>query len=287
MQSDKRILVLGNGQLGRALRARRPTRNTVLLPRLFVDVAQLDRLTTVLAALRPQIVINAVAYNAVNRAEQEAELAHLVNHQAVARLVEYCQCETATLIHYGTNYVFDGRASLPYSEWEKPNPLTVYGQSKWAGEEEVLQSRTGYVLRTSSVWSLLPDSHNFANWVRGRLKEESALEIDHAQQLSFTHVETLVVATQLILHGLLRQQPPEVGLYHVADAGHGTWYDFARELAVRWGYSPERIRPVTRADQVPRPKFAVLNTEKWRRTFQLDSRSWRQVMKEQLHDPVK
>ena len=252
------LLILGrDGQLGWALERRAAgLGNVVALGRAGLDLSDLDAIATRIAAIRPDVVLNAAAYTAVDRAEQERELAFRVNAEAPGVLAAACAAHGAALIHYSTDYVFDGRKTEPYVETDPTGPISVYGASKLAGEQAVLASGcAALVLRTSWVYG--DHGGNFAKTMLRLATERDALRVVADQRGTPTWAGRLAdlsctLAAQAAqagdVHDWFAQRR---GVYHASAAGETTWAEYARcvlETAAALPGWTGRLR--VRADQV-------------------------------------
>ena len=263
------ILVTGaQGQLGPVLadklRAHGEVRAT---SRNELDLAQPDSIVAVLREMRPAIIVNAAAYTAVDRAEEDRESAYAVNAVAPGVLAEEAKRLGALLVHFSTDYVFDGAGRTPYPEDAPTAPLNVYGASKLAGEQAILATGVhALVFRTSWVYGAR--GANFLLTIRRLAAERDELSIvaDQVGVPNWTH--TLANAVARVLASGAAYAVARSGVYHLASAGEASWYDFAR--AIVGDASRTRVVPITTA-QFPRPArrpaYAVLDTTKFQRVF--------------------
>lgn len=287
-----KVLVCGaGGQLGQMLCATAPG-HVQLEARTSaqLDVSDLGEVVREVAALRPEVIINAAAYTAVDRAEQEPEHAHAVNARGPAHLAQAALQCGARLIHVSTDYVFDGTTARPYRPLDACHPLGVYGASKRAGEEAVLGlASQGLIVRTS--WLYAAQGNNFVHTMLRLMRERSELGVVADQIGSPTWAGTLAAALWAAV-----QQPQLHGVYHWADLGVASWYDFAvaiQEEALALGLLPRAI-PIhpLRSEDYPtparRPAYSVLDTADARRDFGMAGIHWRAalrtMLKELTHD---
>jgi len=241
------ILLLGaGGQLGRALAAALPALGTLTaLDRSQANLADLDALPGVVRRHRPDLLVNAAAYTAVDRAEREPQAAQRVNAEAVAVLAAEARRAGALLLHYSTDYVFDGAKPAPYVESDAAHPLNAYGRSKLAGERAVLDSGCrALVLRLSWVYSADPQARNFVNAVLAQACTRDTLDMVADQVGAPTSAARIAAvsaqAAQACLAGRLAP-----GLYHLSAAGSVDRHTLARHIvarALRNGW-PLRLRP--------------------------------------------
>lgn len=250
-----------------------------------VDLSRPQTLREAVATVRPAVVINAAAYTAVDRAEEEEALAMTVNATAPGVLAEACRAVGAVLVHYSTDYVFDGSKGVPLSEDDAPNPLNVYGRSKLVGEQAVAGAGATYlVLRTSWVYGLR--GRNFLLSMRRLAAERDSLRIVDDQLGSPTWARMIAQATALLLaRGLVAPDwlAARSGLYHLSAAGQTSWFGFARrifELAPPGGRQHPhglQLDPITSTDYptpAARPRYSVLDNRRLRETFGLALPDW-------------
>jgi dTDP-4-dehydrorhamnose reductase len=272
-----RILLTGAaGQLGFELaRALAPHGELHAVDRSAVDVGDPAALSAAVRRTQPQLIVNAAAYTAVDRAETEIEAANAVNAIAPAVLADEAKRAGALLVHYSTDYVFDGASAMPYTEGAATGPLNVYGQSKLAGERAVLASgAAAVVLRTSWVYGLR--GSNFLLTMR-RLavtREELRVVADQFGVPNWTRV--LADATASIVGQGLSSLAERAGLYHLSCKGCTTWYEFAS--AIIGPAARPRVVPITTAEYptpARRPRYAVLDASKFENAFGLTLPDWR------------
>ncbi len=280
----KMVLLGKNGQLGHELeRALRPLGQVTALGRDDADMGNLAQLETAVGRHRPEVIINAAAYTAVDRAEDDETTAFRINADAVEVLGEYARRHGALLVHYSTDYVFDGEQSAPYRETDATNPQSVYGRSKRAGEKAIEHSGCrALMFRTSWVYS----SHgaNFIKTVLRLAHERDTLNVvaDQYGAPASAELIALVTARAIAAHdrGVL---PP--GLYHLTAAGETTWHGLAcrvvtraRENGAMLKLNAEAIRPIpTEAYPLPakRPKNSRLDTSALSRALDMSFPDWK------------
>ena len=301
-----RILLLGaQGQLGHALAQALPVMGEVLvLGRQQADLAQTDALRVLLDQHQPQLIVNAAAYTAVDKAEQEPDLAHAINAQAPAVLAQWAAAHGAVLVHYSTDYVFDGRSPRPYTEADAPAPLSVYGQSKWAGERAV-QAAAGRHLVFRTSWVVGAHGGNFLKTMLRLGAERDSLRVVADQHGAPTSTDLIAHTTVQVLQQMRApalaantkgetSQPPNApwapaddprwGLYHLAAAGETTWHAYAchvmdRATTLGWPMraSAQRIEAIA-TDQyplpAPRPANSRLNTQRLQSRFGVKLPDW-------------
>ena len=225
----KKILVTGaNGQLGSEIKMLAP--NYPHFNFIFTDIDDfpLDQLAVIQTnfnKLQPDIVINCAAYTAVDKAEQDTVLADAINHLAIATLANLCNESGAKLIHISTDYVFDGTSPIAYTEEDKPNPKSVYGLTKLAGETACLKNcPESIIIRTAWVYSEF--GNNFVKTMLRLMSEKDTLNVVNDQVGSPTYAADLA---QVILT-ILDSTKWVSGMYHYSNAGEISWFDFAQDI---------------------------------------------------------
>lgn len=281
---DPTILLIGaNGQLGRELAAALPAcGNVVACDRSMLDLADAVMIANVVRDIAPQWVVNAAAYTAVDRAESEPELAFAINGRAPGILAREARRAGAVLIHYSTDYVFDGTRMTPYDETVTPNPLNVYGASKLAGERAIASTGApALTLRTSWVYSR--HGRNFLTTMQGLAAERDELRVV-ADQTGVPNWSRSLAATTATLVGRGTEYVAErAGLYHLSAGGHATWYEFA--CAILADAPRVRVTPIRTADYTApalRPAYGVLDTTRFARTFGFALPHWQTSLQECL-----
>ena len=274
------ILVIGaHGQLGFELSRLLPAHGEVTaLDRSQLDLADADAIRATLRSHRPALIVNAAAYTAVDKAEQEREAAEIINARAPGILAEEAKKLDALLVHYSTDYVFDGAAAEPYTEDAPTNPLSVYGVSKLSGEQAIAASGCRYlVLRTSWVYGLR--GHNFLLTIRRLAREREELRIV-ADQLGVPNwSRALAEATSALVGRGVSALRERTGLYHLSARGSTSWFEFAR--AIIGPVNKPRVLPIATAEYpttARRPAYAVLDTGKLERVFGLTLSDWREAL---------
>lgn len=259
-----RWLVTGaGGQLGRDLVAvlgEQGERDVLALDRAQLDIADPGAVRSTLGSERPDVVLNAAAYTAVDAAEADEATAYAVNAQAPAWLAACTAQSGARLVHVSTDYVFDGAATQPYAEDAPPAPRTAYGRTKRAGEEAVLAlDPRAYVVRTAWVYGA-----GGGNFVRTMLRlagERDVLTVVRDQVGAPTWSRDL--AEGLVA---LARSGAEPGIYHCTNGGQASWFEFAQAIFAESGLDPARVHPVTSQQFVrpaPRPTYSVLSDRRW------------------------
>lgn len=281
------ILITGrNGQVGRALMRALPAHADVIaVGRDECDLTYPAGITSYLEELRPDLIINPAAYTAVDKAETERDLAMKVNAGAPAALAAVAAELGVPIIHYSTDYVFDGNKDGFYRESDLPNPLSVYGASKLAGEEAVrLRQPKHVILRVSWVFSA--DGRNFLKTILRLARDRDKLSIVSDQQGAPSSADMIAAATVKVVDRLLSEADPEYGTYHLAAEGETSWHGYAQHIvaeAARIGVplmvTPDLVLPISSADYptaAARPRNSRLDTEKFRTEFDYTPANWRE-----------
>jgi len=287
-----KVLVTGaNGQLGYALQKTSrelPVEHRlelIALTRAELDLAQPEKISGVLNRVQPDIVINAAAYTAVDKAESEPALAQKINADAVKEMAIWCQRENKILIQVSTDFVFDGKKSSPYTPDDETAPLGVYGKTKQQGELFALaECENCYVVRTGWVYG--EHGANFVKTILRLAKERDSLGIVADQVGTPTYVIHLAhMLWQLVL------QKPSQKMWHFSDAGVASWYDFAIaivEEANANGLLTQQpvVKPIATADYptpAHRPEFSVLNKKQTWDSLAVDPIHWRVALIKMLN----
>ncbi len=276
-----RLLLFGcEGQVGRALAALEWAGHEVrAFSRTAADIAT-ERAAGLIEQVRPAVVINAAAYTSVEGAERAPDAAHAVNAQAVAQLAAACARVGAWLVHYSTDYVFDGEKAAPYVEGDTPHPLNAYGESKLAGEQAIAQSGCRHlILRTSWVYSR--EGENFINKILARARAGAALSVVNDQFGAPTWAHALALATQAAL-GTINERGSGAaalcGLYHLTAAGRCSWHTLAEEV-LRLQKLAVPVRAVSAAQfasAARRPGNSCLDSTKFAAAFGYRIGDWRE-----------
>lgn len=289
MTTPKKILLLGkNGQLGTELqRSLAPLGELIALEREAThyycgDLANLTGIAQTLKKLAPDIIVNAAAYTAVDAAESDSEQAHLINATAVALLAEHARKHQALLVHYSSDYVFNGSGTTPWRESDTPDPINAYGKSKLAGETAIAESGCQYLLfRTSWVYSAR--HNNFASTILRRAREHKDLRVVTDQYGAPTSAELIAQVTTTAIKAALKQ-PELTGLYHLTAKGEVNWYGYAahilayaENMGIPLKTTSKTIQPVTSdgyRTPAQRPKNSRLDTHKLEAAFAIQLPEW-------------
>ena len=285
--SAQRILISGcDGQVGWELQRALPRLGEVIaVNRTQMDLVTPNAIRACVRANRPTLIVNAAAYTAVDRAESEPEAAQAVNATAVAVLAEEARQIGAAMIHYSTDYVFDGSQPAPYVESDATHPLSVYGKTKLAGEEALAGAGIPYLtLRTSWVYGAR--GRNFLLTILKLAAERPELRIVADQTGAPTAACEIASATATIAERWLAGDPAQrSGLYHLTASGKTTWHGFAEEaLQLRAALRPQessrlaRLTPISTSEYptpAARPKNSQLNCEKLAQIFSVRMKDWK------------
>jgi dTDP-4-dehydrorhamnose reductase len=272
-----RVLLFGaDGQVGTELRRRagKAGAELVSLSRADCDLADAASVSAAIANAPVNAVVNAAAYTAVDKAEGEEALARAINARAPRAMAEACAKRGVALLHFSTDYVFDGDSPRPYVETDRTAPLGVYGRSKREGEEAIIESGADHaILRLSWVFS----AHG-ANFVKTMLRigrEKGAARVVDDQRGRPTFAGDAADAAYLIVRALIAD-PAKAGVYHFAGAETVTWADFADKIFRGAGLAVDVTRIPTSAYPTPakRPKYSVFDTTKFQKTFGVPAPSW-------------
>ncbi len=265
---SRTILVTGaNGQLGNEMRRVAEKGNDRYL---FTDVAELDitdygAISNIVSSESVDVIVNCAAYTNVDKAEDDYELANLLNNRAVGYLAMAAKVSGATLIHISTDYVFDGTAHVPYTEQEPTAPIGVYGKTKLAGERSVIESGCNYIIiRTSWLYSQW--GGNFVKTMQRLTAERESLNVIFDQIGTPTYAGDLADAIGDIIS---TKQLDRSGVYHFSNEGVCSWYDFANLIAQKSGNTCD-ILPIHSSEfpaKVTRPHYSVLDKSKFKSTF--------------------
>ncbi|MGC2111865.1 MAG: dTDP-4-dehydrorhamnose reductase [Candidatus Korobacteraceae bacterium] len=305
-----RILITGaNGQVGWHLqRTLGPLGQVTALTREQLDLSDLDMVTRVIRELQPDILVNAAAYTAVDKAESEPELARTVNADAPARMARELARSRCLLVHYSTDYVFNGEKSGPYEEQDPTAPLSVYGRTKLDGEQLIAESGCPYiVLRTSWVYDIR--GKNFLKTVLRLAGEREALRMVDDQRGAPTWARSIAEATAVILVRSLEQKQRNArwssGVFHLTAAGETSWAGLAQAILEEYDSlrmsvpNPAELGPELRANRIVpikteeyptparRPRNSVLSNALLKAQFGIELPHWRAQLRLAIEDMVR
>ena len=277
----KTILVTGaSGQLGKCLQKLADDEET--MDWLFMDSSEIDitsnrDLNDFFKSKRIDYCVNCAAYTNVEKAEDEQEKAFQINADAIKNLAEICKKNHTVLIHFSTDYVFDGTADTPYSETDPTNPINIYGASKLKGENYIREILSDYfIFRTSWLYSEF--GHNFFRTILNKAREKATLNITTAQTGTPTNANHLA---QLVLR-LIKEKNTNFGLYHFSNLGETTWYGFAEEI-LRVSNNLRKIqlnKDNSYKTIAARPTYSVLDKTKLLEAFKTPLEPWEVALRE-------
>jgi dTDP-4-dehydrorhamnose reductase len=281
-----RVLVFGKtGQVGMGLAAALSRRHdATVVGREAADLAVPRTAVALVRSMRPDAVINAAAYTAVDKAESDPAMANLVNAEAPGMMARAAAEVGALFVQYSTDYVFRGDAQAPYREDDPTDPQSEYGRSKLAGEHAVREANDEHlILRTSWVYS--NDGRNFLNTMLRLAEDNSELRVVDDQLGTPTYARSLSAATVAILDWLTdhpRSRLQAMGTYHVTCSGVASWHGFASEIMRLTGNDQVAVSPIsTREWPTPakRPAFSVLDNSKLMERFGISLASWQEALR--------
>jgi len=284
----RKILLLGkNGQVGWELqRTLAPLGNVIALDQEELDLARVGDIRSTVQELKPNIIVNAAAYTAVDKAESEPDLAVAINGDAPGVMAEEAKKLGALLVHYSTDYVFDGTKDTPYTEEDIPNPLNVYGKTKLAGEQAI-QAVDGNHLIFRTSWVYGNRGQNFFLTMLRLAREREEIRVVDDQIGAPTWCRMIAESTALILaQGINREEgfngyfEKRKGIFHMTAGGQTSWYGFAKHIIDN--ISPEgkkvkRVIPIETKDylyQAERPLYSVLSNHNINGSFRIVQTDW-------------
>jgi dTDP-4-dehydrorhamnose reductase len=277
-----KVLIIGTGLMGTAFKTAYPA--ATIVTRSELDITDIQKITTVLDSVAPDIIINCAAYTAVDQAETDQETANLTNGTAVRYLAQYAAKKHCTLVHFSTDYVFDGSGEKPYLETDKPSPINAYGHSKWLGEIAASEHEKTFIFRIQ--WIYGENGNNFVEAIKKKARLTGHLDVVNDQWGSPTWSQDL--AEKIVI--FLRLTPnntmplPPYGIYHVAAQGHTNWHDFAQEILQQTGIAAT-LTAIPSGDMprpAKRPQNGRLNCSKFAQHAPLPL-AWTDALAHYLH----
>jgi dTDP-4-dehydrorhamnose reductase len=293
-----RLLITGaDGQVGWELRhSLAPLGEVIAMDRNACDLSRLQDLPRIIRETHPDIVVNAAAYTAVDKAEEEEALATIINGAAVGVIAEEARKLDALLIHYSTDYVFDGAKDVPYTEDDTPHPINAYGRSKLAGERAIEQCGGDHlILRTS--WVYATRGRNFLNTVLRLTRERDELRMVADQIGAPTWAREIADATAAIARQA-RQEAEQghfkSGIFNVTAAGATSWFGFAEAIVAQTKLraatqTGPKVHPISSADYpapAARPKNSRLSGDRVRQRFGIALADWKQALARCMQDTI-
>ena len=300
-----KILLTGkNGQLGRELiSSLEPLGDVVALGHQELDLAKPEEIRQAIRAVRPQLIVNAAAYTAVDQAESEEAVARAVNADAPELMAEEAKTIGAALVHYSTDYVFDGSKATPYLETDPTNPINAYGRTKLAGEEAIRNSGVPHLI-FRTAWVYGREGKNFLRTILRLATQREELKIVRDQIGAPTTSQDIALATAEVLsqiHGPkdnVRAFSSVSGTYHMTAGDQTNWYEFAKAILDEaagnatdaWFATATNRQPLIARSVVPitaaeyptpakRPAYSVLSNDRLARTFGIQLADWRAQLK--------
>jgi len=274
------ILVTGShGQLGNELKV--VSKNFYGYDFVFTDIDTLDltdlhQTEEFINTTRPDWIINCAAYNLVDKAESEPEVAMLVNGTAVKNITDVIKGSECRFIHISSDYVYEGTSNVPYNENSLPNPMSAYGRSKLSGEKFALLHHGSMVIRTSWLYSSF--GKNFVKTILSHAKDKESLRVVFDQTGTPTYAADLAGAIMSIVTGVIRNQfALNAGIYNYSNEGVCSWYDFATEIIHEAGLNC-KVNPVHTKDYqtaARRPVYSVMDKNKIKDNYDLKIPHWR------------
>ncbi len=293
----KKILLTGvNGQVGHALKTQLPQHELIALSREQLDLTKVHDIKRIVREIKPDLIINPAAYTAVDKAESQPELAYAINATAVQILAEEAARSNAALIHFSTDYVYDGSKTGAYIETDAVNPVSVYGKSKLAGEDAIRAVGLPHlILRTSWVYGAY--GKNFLKTILRLAAERDALRIVDDQFGAPTSSNSIAAAVAELVNIWRPEEKYQIGTYHFTNAGNTTWHAFSCAIVTeynrlanekRWPIlkaEVENIAAITTLDYptpAARPCNSCLDNSKLKQTFGIVLPIWQQGLQQEM-----
>jgi dTDP-4-dehydrorhamnose reductase len=254
--------------------------NIVPLTKQDLDITEAEACRKVTESLRAAVIINASGFTDVDGCETRRDEAMLLNGRAVENLAEACKATGTMLVHFSTDYIFDGDSSRPYREEDEPHPLSVYGQSKLAGEQAIKETLSEYILIRTS-WLFGKAGKNFVDTILRLSKQQRTLKVVTDQRGSPTYTRDLAQAVGALL------KKKAVGLFHITNSGSCTWHEFAKEIIKQAAGGGIEVLPIDSnalGRPARRPAYSVFDNEKFRRVTGMHMRPWQEALHEYLKE---
>jgi dTDP-4-dehydrorhamnose reductase len=278
------IIITGaGGQLGTALKkqlSKKTQSRIIALNRNDLDITDEQAVKECFKKYQPRYIINTAAYNAVDEAEIYREHAFRVNFAAVETMAKECRKYSTKMIHFSTDYVFDGKKKTPYQEEDACFPLSVYGKTKLASEEIIKENGIDYLILRIS-WLFSDVSTNFVRKILAQLKKDAFITVVDDQKGCPTAAESVSEVVTL----LINNHPTVNGIFHYSDLPVTNWFDFAKEIQQRLNenneISTKDIRPIKSTElmtKAPRPHNSVLDCSKIKKLLGIEQADWREKL---------
>jgi dTDP-4-dehydrorhamnose reductase len=290
MKNDRPILIFGSsGQVGSALRARAAALGPVrALGRSDVDLHDVSRVEAIVLQTAPRCIINAAGYTAIDTAESRSQDARAINTEATSAMAAAGRRVGAAMVHFSSDYVFDGTAARPYTETDHPAPLNVYGRTKLAGDQAVELSGIPHLIFRAG-WLYSARGRNLLRAVVNRAESAGSLRVVNDQVGAPTSAAALADAVIAILASL-DCDPAAIaaksGVYNLSAAGQTTWHGFATEILRRLNIHAD-VKAISSAESnaaARRPRYSLLDTTKVRDTFGVEMADWRDQLDDVLRE---
>ena len=283
-----KILITGaQGQVGKELVsiATNKDYNVIAAGRVELDVTQLKSVEEYIASKTPDIIINAAAYTAVDKAEEESDSAYAINRDGAGNLAAVCTKLNIPLLHISTDYVFDGSSTKPYSKTDTVSPLGVYGLSKWQGEEAIRNQLDAYII-LRVAWVFGAQGNNFVKTMLRLAKDRDELNVVADQFGGPTPAKQIAETLITLVDRFKKEKTLQWGTYHYCGSEKTSWYDLAKEIfkqAYEKGILKKemKVNPIT-TEQYPtpakRPKNSMMDCSKIKNTFGIDMPNWKKSL---------
>ncbi len=295
----QKILLTGvNGQVGHALKTKLAEYEVIALSREQLDLTKTHDIRRIVREIKPTLIINPAAYTAVDKAETEPELAYAINATASRILAEEAARLNADIIYFSTDYVYDGTKTSPYVETDEVNPVSVYGKSKWAGEEAIRQIALPHlILRTSWVYGAY--GKNFLKTILRLATEREELRIVGDQFGAPTSSESIADAVVKLVNVWQPEHENQTGIVHFTNAGETSWHGFSCEIVNQYNAlladkdwpalkaNVDSIAAITTADYptpAARPAHSCLNNSKLKEVFGIELPCWQAALQQVMRD---
>ncbi len=273
------LITGGEGQLGRELAKKLANHHQVYsLGKAELDITKKEEVENVVTSLNPEVIIHTAAYTSVDHCETDIKKAMIVNGIGTSYIALAARKVDANLIYISTDYVFDGLSRVEYKEEQNPNPLSIYGLSKWIGEQFTINICNGTVIRTS--WLYGHDGKNFVKTMLSLANQKKEIQVVNDQIGSPTYVPDLADTIKQLIY-------KKSGIYHVSNSGFCSWYDFAQAIFMENGLNQGLIKPISTNDYgalAPRPHYSVLGHKALINAGISPLRHWREALKEFIRE---
>ena len=279
------IMLLGsNGQLGKELeRKLSMVGNLYSFSKSYIDITNYDVIKNKIKLVKPDVIINAAAFTAVDRAETEISKAYAINKDAVINLSKIAKREDAWLIHYSTDYVFDGLKSSAYLETDIPNPINIYGASKLAGEKGVIDINCKHII-FRTTWVIGKDGDNFAKIILKLASKEKKIKVVNDQIGVPTSTSLITKVTLEFISSIKKNMQWSSGIYHLTPNGVSNWHEIAinlirlaKENSTKLSISEvEKIKTLNYPTIAKRPLNSLLNTQKLKNKISFKLPDWKE-----------